>query len=82
MKKIKEFFKEIKKRITSKVVWAGFVAIIGIIVSVSGIDFNTINNWNDFFKTIKLIVSNPGLIASIIVAIYSYFNNPTDKKKF
>ena len=86
MKKIidslKKGFKEMIGRITSPVVIAGFVSVITIIVSVSGIDFTTITSWTDLFNNIKEVLMNPSLVIGIIVAIFSFFNNPTTKNKF
>lgn len=82
MKKIKEILKELVERVTSPAVIAGFISVITIIVSVSGIDFETITSWTDLFDNIKEVLMNPSLVIGIIIAIFSFFNNPTTKGKF
>jgi len=74
--------KELKIRSLSPVFIASMFAVVAIIVNAAGIKFEEITSWGILLEDILMILKNPFLIGSIIVAVFGFLNNPTDKKKF
>jgi hypothetical protein len=80
--KIKKIFKEILNRIKSPATIAGLAATITMIASISGIDLKTITTWGMLWEDVLMIISNPYVVGSIIVQVFAYLNNPTNKTQW
>lgn len=77
-----KILQEIKKRITSPVFWVGVASIVTLIFTTAGIEFENITSWKMLLDNIVMIIKNPYLVVSILIAIFSFLNNPTTKDKF
>lgn len=80
--KIINILKEIKERIVSPVFWLGVGSIIAIIFQTAGIKFEEMTSWEVLLDNIITIISNPYMVISILVAVFSFLNNPKNKKGF
>ena len=74
--------KTILARFKSPVVWAGIIAIITIIFNTAGYEISDLTSWAMVGDIFEKILSNPATIISILVAIFAYLNNASDKKNF
>ena len=54
--------------------WAG---LIGVIISSTGIDVNTLTSWAAVGNLIVEVVSNPVQLAAVIMAIVGVISDPT-----
>ena len=79
---MKNILKEIQKRITSPVFWVGVGSIISIIVNTSGIKMEEMTSWSILFENILAVIKNPYIVISILIAIFAFLNNPTNKSGF
>lgn len=70
---------ELKKRLKSIPVWLGIFATI---IAVSGISPSNMTDWGILIGNIIDIFKNPFILFSILLSIYAYLNNPTDKGAF
>jgi hypothetical protein len=80
--KIKNILKEIKERIVSPVFWLGVGSIVSIIFQTAGIKFEEMTSWEVLLDNIITIISNPYMVISILVAVFSFLNNPKNQKGF
>lgn len=80
--KIMKVVKEVISRLKSPVVWAGTIAVVGLIFTTAGYGLDDIPSWAELGKVLIAIVSNPSKIALIVVAFYGLVNNPATKDKF
>lgn len=74
--------KTILARFKSPVVWAGIIAIVTIIFNTAGYQVSDLTSWSIVSDIAKNILSSPATIISILVAIFGYINNASDKKNF
>jgi len=79
---MKKSLKKILSRFTSPVVWAGLIALIGVIFNAAGVELSELKTWGIFFQEVGNILGNPFIILSVIVAVFSFINNPSSKKDF
>jgi phi LC3 family holin len=71
--------KIIIERLKSPVVWIGIGALI---ISASGVEPQTLTSWGILWENILKFLSNPFMVASAGLAIFSFLNNPSDKEQF
>jgi hypothetical protein len=72
--KLSEYTKE---KLTSIPVWLG---VLSVLIISSGIDPSTIITWQILGENIIKFLSNPFMVFSSAMAIYSFWNNPNNKK--
>ncbi len=82
LKKLWNGIKTILARFKSPVVWAGIIAIVTIIFNTAGYQVSDLTSWKMVGDIFEKILSNPATIISILVAIFAYINNASDKKNF
>lgn len=70
------------KRFKSPAVWIGIFSLISIIFSTAGVQLSDLTSWKIVGQTLLNIVTNPFTLGSVIVAIFSFLNNPTNKEGF
>ena len=74
-----------KEKIRNPYFW---LAVVGLIFSASGIDFNTLTSWSLLGQALFSIVSNPVSIVAVVTAFLGIWNDnstigmdkPTSKK--
>ena len=74
--------KEVVNRLKSPVVWAGIIAIVGLIFTTAGAGFEDVTTWKGLLEVLIGIVTSPAKIAMIIVALFGFLNNPGNKDSF
>ena len=52
-----------------------WLAVVALIFSAAGIDFNTLTSWSLLFDAITSILSNPVSIITIITALLGIWND-------
>lgn len=62
------------KRVKNVYFWIG---VIGVIFTASGINPETITSWDILIKNILSVLSNPYLLASVVMAIIGIVVDPT-----
>ena len=75
-------FKEVIKRFKSPIVWAGIISVVGLIFTTVGASYADVATWEGLKVVLIGIVTSPAKIGMIVVALYSFLNNPTTKEKF
>jgi hypothetical protein len=66
-----------KQKLTSVPVWLG---VLSVLIISSGIDPSQMVTWQILGQNIISFLSNPFMFFSACVAIYSFWNNPNNKK--
>lgn len=79
MKTIKEILNAIPKRLKSPIVWFGLVAVI---LSAAQISPENLTSWGILWGNIVATLSNPFLVGSILVAVFAFLNDPSNKDGF
>jgi hypothetical protein len=74
--------KEILKRLKSPVVISGIVSILTFTVTMLGIEFKDITTWEILFENLVAVFTNPFILFSVLVQLFAFFNNPTNKSSF
>lgn len=82
MEKFKLIMDKVIVRMKSPVVWAGIIAIVGLIFSTAGYTLSDVSTWQGLGAVITAILFSPEKLAMIIVALYAFLNNPSTKEKF
>lgn len=65
-----------KEKIRNPYFW---LAVVGLIFSASGIDFNTLTSWSLLGQALFSIVSNPVSIVAVITAFLGIWNDNSTK---
>jgi len=79
---MKDFLKVMISRFKSPVVWAGIIAIVGLVFSTVGVTFADVMTWQGLKEVLVGIITSPAKIAMIVVAVYGFINNPADNAHF
>lgn len=67
---------DIKSRFKNPIFW---VALIGIVFSAAGINFESLTDWNLLADALISIVKNPVSIIAVIVAVLGVFTDTSTK---
>ena len=65
-----------KEKIRNPYFW---LAVVGLIFSASGIDFNTLTSWSLLGQALFSIVSNPVSIVAVVTAFLGIWNDNSTK---
>ena len=79
---MKDILKDVVNRFKSPVVWAGIIAIVGLVFTTAGYGLDDVTSWSALYAVIISIITSPAKIAMIIVALFTFLNNPKDKVGF
>ena len=80
--KVLSILKVVLERIKSPVVWGGMIAIVGLIGTTTGYSLEDVATWQGLWGVIVAIFASPKNLMLIIVALFGFLNNPTDKANF
>lgn len=76
---MKKYLDMIPERLKSPVVWFGIIATVLVAAKISP---ENLTSWDILWNNLVASALNPFIVGSVIVQVYSYLNNPTDKAKF
>lgn len=63
-------------RLKNPMFWIG---LLGVILAAMGINPEMLTSWQAVSEAFKNLVSNPYMIACVVVAVVGVFNDPTTK---
>lgn len=82
MEKFKVVLAKVIDRFKSPVVWGGIIAIVGLVFTTAGYSLGDVSSWGALGNVIKEIVLSPEKLALIVVVLFTFLNDPSNKDGF
>ena len=82
MTKILNVIKTVLSRFKSPVVWAGIGSMFVIIISAAGYKIEDLTTWQTLLDVLKVIINSPATIIAILVSIFGYINDSSNRTNF
>lgn len=82
MEKFKEVLKVVLNRFKSPVVWAGIISIVGLVFTTAGYSLSDVGSWGELGNVVLSILKSPEKLAMIVVALFAFLNDASNREKF